>query len=774
MKKLFHSFIGLICVSCLGSSQALSQIKLSADNIDEVISQLTIEEKVHLVIGTGMAGQDAKFPGTAGTTYAVERLGIPAVFMADGPHRLHMNVHRDWDSHFYYTTEFPSATTMASTWDPQASILVGKALGEEVRDYGLDILLAPGINLHRSALCGRNHEYYSEDPVIAGKLSAAYIKGLQSVGAGTCLKHFAVNNQETNRMANDSRVSQRALRELYLKGFEIAVKESQPWTIMTSYNKVNGKYTSENHDLTEKILRDEWGYKGMVMSDWNAGKDAVASMNAGNDMMQPGQPKQYEEILAAVKNGTISEATINRNVRRVLELVVKCYTFKGQQYNNEPDLKSHAALDRELGAQGMVLLQNENNALPFNVKTAALFGTTSYDIIAGGMGFGSTNHGYYAVSLIEGLRNAGVQVDKNLIALYKKHIAEQDKANYPNGMPPFSLTPIKRAEQPVLTDSLVEASVKANDIAIITLGRTCGEFADRTEDEFYLTELEMTTVKQVSAACRAAGKKVIVILNICSPVETASWRGLVDGILCAWQPGEQVGNCMADVLTGKVNPSGRLPMTWALKFGDAAADKNFPSNYKPDPMAFFAKPDPDAAPKAPEPNVDFTVYEEGIYMGYRYFTSFNKEVAFPFGFGLSYTSFDWNVENVSMVDDKVVVKVNVKNTGKVAGRDVVEIFTSAPKGKLHKPAKELKGFAKTSLLQPGTSETVTVEFNVMDMASFSEAQSSWTLDKGDYNILISRSVNDVVSSKSLKVAKARANKVHNAMSPEMKIKELKK
>lgn len=752
-------------------TQALSQLKLTPDNIDEIISQLTIEEKVHLVIGTGMAGEDAKFPGTAGTTYAIERLGIPAIYMADGPHRLHMNVHRDWDSRFYYTTEFPSATTMASTWDPEASVLVGKALGEEVRDYGLDILLAPGINLHRSALCGRNHEYYSEDPVIAGKLSASYIKGLQSVGAGTCLKHFAVNNQETNRMANDSRVSQRALRELYLKGFEIAVKESQPWTIMTSYNKVNGKYTSENHDLTEKILREEWGYKGMVMSDWNAGKDAVASMNAGNDMMQPGQPKQYEEILAAVKDGTISEITINRNVRRVLEMVVKCFTFKGQQYNNEPNLKSHAALDREIGAQGMVLLQNIENALPFIVKNAALFGTTSYDIIAGGMGFGSTNHGYYAVSLVEGLRNAGVNVDKNLINLYKKHIAEQDKINYPNGMPPFSLTPIKRAEQPVLTDSLIEASVKANDIAIITIGRTCGEFADRTESEFYLTELEMNTINQVSKAFRDANKKIIVILNVCSPVETASWREKVDGILCAWQPGEQIGNCIADVLTGKVNPSGRLPMTWSLKFGDAAADKNFPSNYVPDPMAFFKKPDPD---KQPEANVDYTIYEEGIYMGYRYFSSFNKTVAYPFGFGLSYTDFEWNVDNIAIADDKVVAKINVKNNGKTAGRDVVEVYTSAPKGKLDKPAMELKGFAKTSLLQPGASETVTVEFDVMDMASFNESQSAWTLDKGNYSIHISRSVNNVIYSHLIKISKARAVKVHNAMAPETPIKELKK
>lgn len=571
-----------VAALCMVTPTVQAQVKLNANNIDEVIGEMTLEEKVHMVIGCGMSmGDGAKFPGTAGRTYDIPRLGIPSVYLADGPHRLAMSVKRDFDSRFYYATEFPSGTTVAATFDPNAAYQVGAALGEEVKDYGMDVLLAPGANLMRNALCGRNHEYYSEDPVVTGKMAAGYIKGVQSQGVGTCLKHFAVNNQETNRNNNDSRVAQRPLRELYLKGFEIAVKESQPWSIMTSYNKVNGKYTCEDIDLTENILRDEWGFKGVVMSDWNAGTDAVTSMKAGNDMLQPGQERQYKAILEAVQNGTLDEAILNRNVKRILELVVKCHTFENYKYANETDLKAHAIIDRTIGAEGIVLLDNRS-ALPLtaNVKTIALYGTTSYDMVPAGMGFGSTGVGYYCVSLVEGMRNAGYTVDADLIKKYKKHLFDEQKRLYPNGKPPFSLTPLKRAEEFVPTSDELSAQVKNNDVAIITLGRTSGEASDRRVEEFYLKENESALIKQVAEAYRAAGKKVIVILNICSPVETASWKNMVDAVICAFQPGQEVGNCVADVLTGKVNPSGHLPMTFAIKYGDAPSDSNFPYDYE--------------------------------------------------------------------------------------------------------------------------------------------------------------------------------------------------
>lgn len=767
-----------VAALCMVTPTVQAQVKLNANNIDEVIGEMTLEEKVHMVIGCGMLmGDGAKFPGTAGRTYDIPRLGIPSVYLADGPHRLAMSVKRDFDSRFYYATEFPSGTTVAATFDPNAAYQVGAALGEEVKDYGMDVLLAPGANLMRNALCGRNHEYYSEDPVVTGKMAAGYIKGVQSQGVGTCLKHFAVNNQETNRNNNDSRVAQRPLRELYLKGFEIAVKESQPWSIMTSYNKVNGKYTCEDIDLTENILRDEWGFKGVVMSDWNAGTDAVTSMKAGNDMLQPGQERQYKAILEAVQNGTLDEAILNRNVKRILELVVKCHTFENYKYANETDLKAHAIIDRTIGAEGIVLLDNRS-VLPLtaNVKTIALYGTTSYDMVPAGMGFGSTGVGYYCVSLVEGMRNAGYTVDADLIKKYKKHLFDEQKRLYPNGKPPFSLTPLKRAEEFVPTSDELSAQVKNNDVAIITLGRTSGEASDRRVEEFYLKENESALIKQVAEAYHAAGKKVIVILNICSPVETASWKNMVDAVICAFQPGQEVGNCVADVLTGKVNPSGHLPMTFAIKYGDAPSDSNFPYDYEFKMPSFamgsgmnFESKEKEEKPKEAVRNVDFTDYEEGIYVGYRYFETFDKEVSYPFGHGLSYTTFSFEIVSSDINGDNCEMKVAVKNTGNCAGKESVQVYVKAPAGGLEKPAKELKAFAKTKLLQPGESEVVTLSWKLMDMASLNEKSSSWELPKGTYQWMVGASSADVRCTVIQKVSKAQKVKVHNAMIPPYKI-----
>lgn len=767
-----------VAALCMVTPTVQAQVKLNANNIDEVIGEMTLEEKVHMVIGCGMSmGDGAKFPGTAGRTYDIPRLGIPSVYLADGPHRLAMSVKRDFDSRFYYATEFPSGTTVAATFDPNAAYQVGAALGEEVKDYGMDVLLAPGANLMRNALCGRNHEYYSEDPVVTGKMAAGYIKGVQSQGVGTCLKHFAVNNQETNRNNNDSRVAQRPLRELYLKGFEIAVKESQPWSIMTSYNKVNGKYTCEDIDLTENILRDEWGFKGVVMSDWNAGTDAVTSMKAGNDMLQPGQERQYKAILEAVQNGTLDEAILNRNVKRILELVVKCHTFENYKYANETDLKAHAIIDRTIGAEGIVLLDNRS-VLPLtaNVKTIALYGTTSYDMVPAGMGFGSTGVGYYCVSLVEGMRNAGYTVDADLIKKYKKHLFDEQKRLYPNGKPPFSLTPLKRAEEFVPTSDELSAQVKNNDVAIITLGRTSGEASDRRVEEFYLKENESALIKQVAEAYHAAGKKVIVILNICSPVETASWKNMVDAVICAFQPGQEVGNCVADVLTGKVNPSGHLPMTFAIKYGDAPSDSNFPYDYEFKMPSFamgsgmnFESKEKEEKLKEAVRNVDFTDYEEGIYVGYRYFETFDKEVSYPFGHGLSYTTFSFEIVSSDINGDNCEMKVAVKNTGNCAGKESVQVYVKAPAGGLEKPAKELKAFAKTKLLQPGESEVVTLSWKLMDMASLNEKSSSWELPKGTYQWMVGASSADVRCTVIQKVSKAQKVKVHNAMIPPYKI-----
>ena len=733
---------------------SIAQIKLTATNIEKVISEMTIEEKVHMCIGCGMAiGSDAKFPGTAGRTYDIPRLGIPSVYLADGPHRLAMATKRDFDSHFYYTTEFPSSTTIAATFDPDAAYKIGQALGAEVSDYGLDCLLAPGVNLIRNALCGRNHEYYSEDPVVTGKIAAAYIKGIQSQGVGACIKHFAVNNQETNRNNNDSRLTPRPLRELYLKGFEIAVKESQPWSLMTSYNRVNSKYTCEDKELNEDILRNEWGFKGVVISDWNAGKDPVASMIAGNDMLQPGQERQYKAILEAVKNGTLTEEILNRNVKRILEFVVKSHSFAGYNYPNETDLKGHAKIDRIIGAEGIVLLKNQGTLPLKNIKKVALYGTTSYDMVPAGMGFGGTGIGYYCVSLVEGLRNAGFLVDKTLVTQYKKHLAEESKRLFPNGKPPFSLTPPARAEEFVPNTEELAVQAKENDIAILALGRTTGEGADRTVAEFYLKNKEGELIEEVAKAYHAVGKKVIVVLNICSSMETVSWINSVDAVLCAFQPGQEAGNSITDVLTGHINPSGKLPMTFQLKYGDALSDKNFPYDYE------FVMPS-----FAMGTGMNFkSEKKEGIYVGYRYFDTYQKPIAYPFGFGLSYTTFDYEIKQSEITNDTCKLAVKVNNTGKYAGKEAIQIYVKAPKGSIEKPSKELKAFGKTKLLQPGETQLLTLTWQVMDMASFNEKTSEWELAKGEYHWMVGTSSTDIKCSVLKKITKTQKEKVHNAM-----------
>nr|WP_255397478.1 glycoside hydrolase family 3 N-terminal domain-containing protein [Prevotella sp. lc2012] len=759
-----------------------AQVKLSAINIDEIVQTMTLEEKCHLVLGCGMHFNDeAKFPGTAGSTYAIARLGIPETYCADSQQGLRMDHHRDWDHRDYYPTDFVASMTLASTWDREAAYKVGQGIGNEVKEFGLDWILSPSMNLIRDALCGRNHEYYSEDPYLSGMIAAGYVNGVQSEGTAACPKHFIANNQETNRSNNISQMSQRALREIYLKAFEIMVKESNPWTIMTSYNKLNGPYAVQNHELLTTIVRDEWGWKGMYVSDWGGGDNAVAAMQAGNDMLQPGSDMQYQVILAAAKNGQLSMEVLDANVKRILEYVVKTHNFRGYAYTNTPDLKAHAQVAREVGADGIVLLKNGRSSsaseggeklLPLKGKRVALFGCTSYDWISGGSGFGGTTVGHYTVSLVEGMRSAGYEVYKPLIGIYKKHIAGEQKRLYPNGRPQFSLMPPARAEEKLFSNEELASAIDGSDVAIISLGRKSGEAADRSEADFYLKDGEKALIKQVSEAYHAQGKQVVVLLDICSPIDVASWQDQVDALVCTWQGGQESGFAVADVLSGKVTPSGKLPMTFQIKYGDAYADRNFPSNVDDKTlgaMFMWGRNKDDAKKREPQKNIDFTNYEEDIYVGYRYFDSFDKPVAYPFGFGLSYTTFDYGNMRVSENNGIFTIKVDVKNTGDYAGRNVVELFVAAPNSKkANKPAKELRNFAKTRLLQPGENETVTMTVSTADLASFNEKLSAWKTDAGLYTFMICSSASDVEAKATAKV-KAYTRKVNNVMKPNVQL-----
>ena len=698
----------------LGVASCDSTPKLKENNIDEVVAAMTLEEKAHLIVGTGMSGINSGdsavvgetrsiVPGAAGTTYPIPRLGIPAVVLADGPAGLRINPTREGDSATYYCTHFPIGTMLASTWNPALVEQVGEAIGDEVLEYGVDVLLAPALNIHRNPLCGRNFEYYSEDPLVSGKIAAAYVRGVQNKGVGTSIKHFAVNNQETNRMANDAQVSQRALREIYLKGFETAVKEGKPWTVMSSYNYLNGVYTSESPELQTELLRDEWGFDGMVMTDWFGGSDVVAQMKAGNDMLQPGYDAQYEAIIESVKNGTLDEAVLDRNVKRILEMIVRTPRFKGYEFSNKPDLASHAAITRSAASEGMVLLKNDNKALPLKpeVKNVALYGCTSYDFIPGGTGSGNVNRAY-TVSLLDGLKNAGITADGNLQQAYADHVKTWRENLVADTSRFAAFMPVVLPPERNFPAADLAAQAKDNDAAIITIGRGSGEFLDRESTNFNLSTENKAMIADVSRAFHAAGKPVIVVMNVGGAVETASWSGNADAVLCAWQGGQEGGNSVADVLTGKANPSGKLTMTLPIRFEDHASTVNFPVDMKAEKDMTIGN----KGPKYDKKLVDYTPYEEDIYVGY-------------------------------------------------------------------KPEKELRGFAKTAELAPGQSETVNISFDVNDLASFDASKSAWRRDAGTYNVLVGASSRDIRSTLPLEVDE-KVTPAPNILAPKVQLNTLKR
>lgn len=758
MKKL--QFIGMLFVAMTLVSCGPSLPQLGKNTIDEVIAAMTLEEKARLVIGTGMEGTSGDsaivgetkglVPGAAGTTYPIPRLGIPGIVLADGPAGLRISPIRDNDTATYYCTHFPIGTVLASTWNKELVENVGKAIGNEVLEYGADVLLAPALNIHRNPLCGRNFEYYSEDPVVSGKIASAYVKGVQSNGVGTSVKHFAANNQESNRKSNKVHVSPRALHEIYLKGFEIAIKESSPWTVMSSYNYLNGTYTSESKELLTTLLRDEWKFDGMVMTDWFGGSDAVAQMNAGNDMLQPGLPKQYDAIVKGVQNGTLDEKVLDRNVKRILNLIVKTPRFKGYAYSNKPDLKAHAAVTRQSATEGMVLLKNDGQALPLSnaVKNIALYGCTSYDFIAGGTGSGNVNRAY-TVSLLDGLNNAGYTVDGNLKDLYEKYnadfYAEQAKVKNEDRLAQY--LPKKRPVELVLPVSDLNNQALKSDMAILTFGRGSGEFVDRSSSDFTLSSEERQMLENVCKAFHACHKKVVVILNVAGVIETSSWKDKPDAILLSWLAGQEGGNSVTDILSGKVSPSGKLTMTFPEKLEDVASTKNFPTD------GTYVSFDADTKDKQHEVrNWDYTDYEEDIYVGYRYFDTFHKNVSYPFGYGLSYTQFSYSQPEIKFENGSYVLTLQVKNVGKASGKEVVQLYVSAPSNaSLTKPEKELKDFTKTGELKPGESQTVTLKVAVSDLASYDEAHHSWLVDEGEYQFKISASSRDIRASVSAEV-----------------------
>jgi beta-glucosidase len=749
------------------------------DPVKVIIKNMTLEDKIKIVVGKGfslpglnMGANDTtpdKIFAISGHTIPILKFGIPSISMADGPsgiHRWAMTAKDSSEGNF--STAWPVGTLLASSWDTALINQVGVAFGEEIKAYGIDFILGPGANIHRNPLGGRNFEYYSEDPLISGASAAAIINGIQSQGVGATLKHFAANNQETDRNSLNEIISARALREIYLRNFEIAVKRSHPWAIMTSYNLINGTYTSESPDLIHTILRDEWGYKGVVMSDWFGGKDAVAQMQAGNDLLMPGSPAQIKSLTEAVKTGKLSESVLDQNVEDILNVWLKTLTAKGYDYPNNADLKAHARIARDAAAESMVLLKNKEHVLPAHSgASVALFGTRGYDLITGGTGSGDVNKPY-AISLANGLANGGYKVDAQLEKSYRDYLADYAAKHPQKSMLLEIMNPSPPAPEYRVDERIIDQKADASDIAIIYIGRNAGEGNDRkVADDYQLTGAEQAMITQVSDAFHAKHKTVIAVLNIGGVIDVTSFRDKVDAILLAWEPGEEGGNAIADILSGKVNPSGKLATTFPASYTDVPSSKNFPGKEFPE------KATTTVMGRSVPAEV---IYQEGIYVGYRYYTTFKVKPAYEFGYGLSYTSFAYGNLRLSSqtFNGQLTASVTISNTGNVAGKEVAELYLAAAKGELDKPAEELKGFAKTRLLKPGESQTLIFTLNSEDLASFNTVQSTWVTDAGKYDIRIGASSENIKLVKSFNVEKMIiVEKVHWALTPKVAVDELK-
>lgn len=747
---LLISVAAPMLVMASASAPAKELPQLGKVPLAQLVSAMTLQEKVELVTGQGMSYPglpddmqapvvgdiDDKVAGAAGATVAVPRLGIPSLVLADGPAGVRIDASRkDVPGKAFHATAFPIGTALASAWDPALVRRVGAAIGDEAAAYGIDVMLTPAQNIHRYPLGGRNFEYYSEDPLVSGETAAALVKGLQDRGVGASVKHFVANNHEWNRNTIDVKVDERALREIYLKGFEISTRKGQPWTVMSSYNKLNGTYTSESQWLLTDVLRAQWGYQGVVMTDWFGGLDAVAQMRAGNELLMPGTGKQRKAILAALADGMLDEAVLDRNVMRVLELIQRSRAFKRLPHSDQPDLQAGARISRSAASQGMVLLKNNGGALPLSAAArVALLGHASYEVIIGGTGSGDVNEAY-AVTLQRGLQNAGFSNASGLEQRYSRYI-DEEAAKQPKTE--WYLSPPRIAERTVSDEELRQLA-QEQDVALVTIGRGSGEFVDRKEEgDFRLTQAEHVLLERTSSAFHAQGKKLVVVLNIGGVIETDSWSGFADAILLAWQPGQEAGNAISDVLSGAVNPSGKLVDTFALQLSDYPASNGFPGKElqgpDPDAKSFFGQ-----IARAAE-----VKYSDGIWVGYRHFDTHEVPVAYPFGFGLSYTTFAYSDLQVDASQPGLVrASVKVTNTGKFAGREVAQAYVAAPQGALEKPAQELRAFGKTAELQPGQSERLQFEIDAKDLASFDVTRGRWVVDMGTYRLRVGASSRDI-------------------------------
>lgn len=759
-------------------------------DVEKTLKTLTLEQKARLIVGSDPSSESPSHTtaGAAGWTYAIKQLGIPSLNLADGPVGPRINpmpwieVELIYDdngipvaekattasgsqsrpaSEGLWCTAFPSTTALAASFDREAARAQGEAMGDEARAYGVDVLLTPGVNIMRNPLCGRNFEYYSEDPYLTGALATEVIRGIQDKGVGTSLKHFVANNQQTGKKYNDARINRRALREIYLKPFEMCVRDARPWTVMPSYNKIGGRFTQTNRELMQTLLRDEWGFRGAAVTDWFVRRPTADLIRARVGLIMPGAPDIVDEVVECVRSGAVSEAELDSCVADVLRLASRSISAKGWTRTN-PDLKSNAALSRHIAAEAMVLLKNNDKTLPVAPGARiALFGTSAYQSLPGGTGSSNVNKAY-VVDIDRGLAEAGYRIDESLASVYREFNSSQARLNdshpdCPEWQKISYHRPVIREMDLSRASHLIGTRARTDDAAVVVVGRESGETSDRVvPNDFNLSEAEKLMISSVCKEFHAQGKPVIVVLNVCGVIETASWREQPDAILLAWFPGQECGHAVADVLSGAVNPSGRLPMTFPLHYADTPSAYNYPRVGQTEGR-----------------NFDYTNYEEDIWVGYRYFDKSGRKVSYPFGYGLSYTDFEYSKPKVIRRGDKTTVSVEVRNTGSVPGREVVQLYVSAPESAaMVMPVAELRGFAKTRTLAPGECQKVEISVSDRDLASFDEDKSAWVTAAGEYTARIGRHAGEYIVSLPFKVAKTTERKVSDILAPVAPVKKI--
>ncbi|WP_321273855.1 glycoside hydrolase family 3 C-terminal domain-containing protein [uncultured Vibrio sp.] len=767
----------------------------------EIVSKMTSDEKLKMVIGPGFFSSpvnldpDKAVAGTVGYINGVKNeetgLDVPAIKLMDGPAGIRISATVDGDPNTYYATNFPSATVLASTWNADLVQRVGDAAGEEGKEYGVDIWLAPGMNIQRHPLAGRNFEYFSEDPLISGVMGAAIVNGAQEHGIGTTIKHYVANNSETLRRTSNTVITPRAMREIYLRGFKYTIQHAQPWAIMSSYNSVNGENVGERTDLMNTIARDEWGFEGLAMSDWWAGWDPVEMLKAGTDVIEPGGVWRFggsddwsPYLVDAYERGELTDEVLDKNIVRILKQSLKTPSALGTPFTRTPDLAAHAEVALQAAEEGIIMLKN-NAALPLaTTSNIATFGIGQYATLPVGGGSGSVNS-EHIVSFNEGLSEK-YTLNSDLEDLYMNvynstslegsmEVHDEDfnadkyceggaQAGETNPAGTFAV-----CRELNIDTASITAAADSSDVAVITITRTTAEGTDnpeRTEElthpmneGYYLNAVERSLITRVSDAFHAVDKKVVVILNVGNSIDTAEWRDEVDGILVTYLPGQTAGTAVANIISGEVNPSGKLAQTFPMGLDTV-------SSYSEDGGSFPGKFEDgqkvNAGPHdAPELNYDtcFVLadadcderdfnqyYSDDIYVGYRYHSTFDVDVAYPFGFGLSYTTFDFanaavvsNTFNSEGAEGSVSITATVRNTGGYAGKEVAQVYVSAPDVKLAKPEIELKAFDKTDEIAVGGEQTLTFDISAETLASFNEASDQWIIEPGTYTAYVGNS-----------------------------------